>query len=537
MRSFAACALTLLAATGSTAPAQGPATRLSRRIEYWNPSWSPDGRWLVFESTLGGTFAIYTISPDGSNLRRLTSDSANSEQPSWSPDGRVIVFSSDRGGRLEIHRMNADGTAPRRLAETRSGSYYQSSFSPDGRWIAFQGREDQRETRDRVYVVGADGTGLHLVSDSSVSAEGPRWSRDGGTLRFSAVPYRKRFWSEMTPADGELARASARIVAVRPDGTGQSTLDLKAGESDTTWSRDGSRGFLTSSRDGSEALYLIEANRPARRIASSSRISSPAPSPHGNRLAYTRHENGWAGLYVYDIEARSERLIAGGPGAGPLGYLRTAVPVAMSDTFASFTTSRSGGARGGGGSWFVRAMRRLAGSRWESVDTWYDSSGTVVAVQSTRTARASLATELETVRAISDSASLLVTPERITGWVVPTGGTARLVDGPSTAERYAVNLVLLAIAQAKPSDGRMFVAPVGGLFGPAPLESRVDSILVTGRAVLQGPSGGVPTLILDGPNGRRYWVEEGSGRLWAARGPAGPDRWWWHVRRGVREPS
>ena len=41
--------------------AQGNTARLSRPIEYWNPDWSPDGKTLVFESTLSGHYSVYTV--------------------------------------------------------------------------------------------------------------------------------------------------------------------------------------------------------------------------------------------------------------------------------------------------------------------------------------------------------------------------------------------------------------------------------------------------------------------------------------------
>jgi TolB protein len=57
---------------------------------------------------------IYTIRPDGKDLRRLTNVNTNVE-PTWSPDGRQIAFVSERNLKSGIWVMNADGTSIQRL--------------------------------------------------------------------------------------------------------------------------------------------------------------------------------------------------------------------------------------------------------------------------------------------------------------------------------------------------------------------------------------------------------------------------------------
>src|SRR6266536_948904 len=59
-----------------------------------HPRWSPDGKWIAFESNRGGTFQIYLIAADGGEARQLTTISSEATQPVWSPDGRRIAFVS-----------------------------------------------------------------------------------------------------------------------------------------------------------------------------------------------------------------------------------------------------------------------------------------------------------------------------------------------------------------------------------------------------------------------------------------------------------
>jgi len=53
---------------------------------------------------------LWAISPDGSNLRRLTAGPGDNESASWAPNGRHIIFQSNRQGGTQLYTMLADGT-------------------------------------------------------------------------------------------------------------------------------------------------------------------------------------------------------------------------------------------------------------------------------------------------------------------------------------------------------------------------------------------------------------------------------------------
>lgn len=79
-----------------------------------SPSWSPKGDRIVFSGRVGSKNQIFTISPDGSGTTQLT-DRGNNEDPSFSADGRYIVFSSDRDGEKTIYVMRSTGEAQKRI--------------------------------------------------------------------------------------------------------------------------------------------------------------------------------------------------------------------------------------------------------------------------------------------------------------------------------------------------------------------------------------------------------------------------------------
>ena len=79
-----------------------------------SPNWSSLNR-IAFTGVNDGHFNIFTINPEGGNLRVLTENQGNNEDPYWSPDGRYIVFSSNREGRHHLYIMNANGQNQRRI--------------------------------------------------------------------------------------------------------------------------------------------------------------------------------------------------------------------------------------------------------------------------------------------------------------------------------------------------------------------------------------------------------------------------------------
>jgi TolB protein len=93
-------------------PARG-----TERAQNLLPSWSPDGSRIAFQSNRDGAYDIYTVKPDGSDLRRLTSDRAWDGSPTWSPNGSQIAFTSDRGGSNQIYFMSADGGPATKLTD------------------------------------------------------------------------------------------------------------------------------------------------------------------------------------------------------------------------------------------------------------------------------------------------------------------------------------------------------------------------------------------------------------------------------------
>jgi len=111
--------------------------------------------------------------------RRLTTDPSIDTSPSFSPDGRQIVFNSDRGGSPQLYVMNADGSSPHRIS-FGGGRYNAPVWSPDGKLIAFVKQEGGQFT---LGVMSPDGSGERILC-SSYFDDQPTWAPNGRVIMF-----------------------------------------------------------------------------------------------------------------------------------------------------------------------------------------------------------------------------------------------------------------------------------------------------------------------------------------------------------------
>lgn len=98
-----------------------------------SPSWSPNGQLLAFAWVrhygpgAPGASDIYIMDVASKQWVQLTHDGGRNDFPSWSPDGRHIVFQSNRSGRTQIWTMLADGSQAHQL--TTAGENSQPNWS------------------------------------------------------------------------------------------------------------------------------------------------------------------------------------------------------------------------------------------------------------------------------------------------------------------------------------------------------------------------------------------------------------------------
>jgi TolB protein len=156
----------------------------------YEPSLSPDGLWVVFEShplDIEDHSVITVFAVDGSEpYRGLTDPEEDCRQPNWSPAGDAIVFQCFQGGQWDLWLADPDGSDRRRITEG-AGDKTDASFSPDGRWVVFSADSLDSEGAD-ICLLRAGGGDPERVTDLSGYAGAPSWSPDGRSIVFEFSP-------------------------------------------------------------------------------------------------------------------------------------------------------------------------------------------------------------------------------------------------------------------------------------------------------------------------------------------------------------
>jgi Tol biopolymer transport system component len=142
---------------------------------------------IAFQADTGSGNQIYTVRPNGHDLRQITHVNGEAKAPDWSPDGRHIAFEHDQDTAdvcADVAIMNADGSDLVDLVQPRNICESEPSFTPDGTRIVFESFNiDTGE--DAIWSMNVDGTDRRQVTTGTgVGVTDPNVSPDGKTLSF-----------------------------------------------------------------------------------------------------------------------------------------------------------------------------------------------------------------------------------------------------------------------------------------------------------------------------------------------------------------
>jgi eukaryotic-like serine/threonine-protein kinase len=171
--------------------ARGIRTRLTfGPVSNTFPVWSPDGKWIIYNSDRNGHSNFYRKSSDGSGAEELLLTSDQVVLPSdWSRDGKYLIYGTGPVGytNWEIWALPLEGERKPWMVvpHGQNASSIYGRLSPDGRWLAYASSESGRL---EVYVVPfRGGQGRWQVSASGGNA--PLWNSDGKELYYANLNF------------------------------------------------------------------------------------------------------------------------------------------------------------------------------------------------------------------------------------------------------------------------------------------------------------------------------------------------------------
>ena len=337
-----------------------------------HPRWSPDGKWIAFESTRDGEGQIWVMPAAGGEAKKLTPLSTGASQPMWSPDGTQLAFVSSVFPEFstqpfaESDRLNKEKSEARAKSKVKARIFTQLLYRHWDSWV-----DDQRQHLFVVPLANGVAAGAprdvtpgenDAVPTSSTFSAGDEfaWSADGKEIVFTAppVPLREQAWStnhdvfsvnlatgarknltegnkaadglpRFSP-DGKLLayRAQARagfeadrwelVVLDRATGARRSlTADWDRSVDSFNWSPDGKTLYIEALNEGTGLVWSLPvAGGTPQRLVAAGVNSGVSVAPDGK----------WLALMKQTMSAPAEvvRLEVGGkPGAGPVALTTT----------------------------------------------------------------------------------------------------------------------------------------------------------------------------------------------------------------------
>jgi len=305
MRRFLSSILVSLVLTVAARADDKPAGELVFSVKTWKGDYtSKDVPGGVETTPVEG--AIYTIRADGTALTKIVDLGKNTDNPAYSPDGRWVYFQSNASGRSHVYRCTPAGKEVTVLSDNKA---------LDKSWKSAYGYTLSRDGRKLLYTVHDGQTGRVVLADP-----------DGGNPRLLFPKLGYTYMGALSPAGDRVvvsgpARGYRLLIADLPDGEPRELTPDHPESFVPQFTPDG-KTIVFVRRDGD--VYRVDADgKNLRRLTEGNRYvefrlsekdthgssDGPQVSPDGRRIAYIARKDGVPNVCVMKIDGSDQRQV------------------------------------------------------------------------------------------------------------------------------------------------------------------------------------------------------------------------------------
>ncbi len=274
-----------------------------------------DNGLIAFSAGTESGIQLFTVRPNGSDLRQITHVAGDAINVDWSPNGRHIVFSvgDETGARIAVAR--ADGSRLRVLPQPEGVFDDQPSFSPDGRRIYFE-RYTVATNDNAIWSMTTDGRHQRRILNPFPAGfvTDPNISPDGKTMSFQG-------WNGSTVGPPPNLHPASGLFTADPDGT--NIVQIRPFSSDQTikadWAPNGRRVAVTENAnyfrpDDSANIVTMRPDGSSRRQLTNfhdgvTNAFLGSYSPDGRWLVFRLEADGLFGLYKMHPDGSHKQAI------------------------------------------------------------------------------------------------------------------------------------------------------------------------------------------------------------------------------------
>ncbi len=209
------------------------------------PAASPDGSKIAFTSFARGNPAIFILSTEtGRRLSFYNQVASLNATPDFTPDGKQILYASSASGYAQIYVANLDGSSLKRISSSRAIEVEPKVNPKTGNDIVFvSGRTGPQQ----IFRMNFDGTGVERLTNGEGEASNPSWNPDGQHIAFS--------WTRGY-ATGNFNLFLMDVATRQFD-----QLTHSEGRNENpSWAPDGRHLVFMSTRSGSHQIYTMLAD-------------------------------------------------------------------------------------------------------------------------------------------------------------------------------------------------------------------------------------------------------------------------------------